>query len=116
MFRVIMLGLSSAERCLLTIPRKITIVNQSRGLVLASSPPSPAALAFPGHSSAEHSKEHKELFNHQKPVPAKHGTEFQLLNMPIMKFLKGETCTKARVEAILCGPMTGTCSPSEASQ
>lgn len=46
MFHVIMLGLSSAERCLLTIPRKITIVNQSRGPVPASSPPSPAALAL----------------------------------------------------------------------
>lgn len=48
MFHVIMLGLSSAERCLLTIPRKITIVNQSRGPVLASLPPSPAAPLFLG--------------------------------------------------------------------
>lgn len=43
-----MLSLSSAERCLLTIPRKITIVNQSRGPVRASLPHSPAALIFLG--------------------------------------------------------------------
>lgn len=76
----------------------------------------PCCSAFPGHSSTEQGKECKELLNHQKTVPAKHGTDFQLLNMPIMKFLKGETCTKARVEATLCGPMNGTRSPSGDSQ
>lgn len=76
----------------------------------------PWSFTFPGHSSTEQDKECKDLFNYQKTVPAKHGTDFQFLNMSIMKFLKGETRTKARVEAILCGPMNGTRSHSGASQ
>lgn len=56
MFHVIMLGLSSAERCLLTIPRKIIIVNQSRGPVFASLPPSPVTLLFLGIAALNETK------------------------------------------------------------
>lgn len=56
MFRVIMLGLSSAERCLLTIPRKITIVNQSGDPVPSSLPHSPTALLFLGAAALHKAK------------------------------------------------------------
>lgn len=67
------------------------------------SPPTPAAPLFLG-IAALNKAEDKALFNHQKAVPANHGTDFRLPSVPIMKFLKGGACTKAGAETILCGP------------
>lgn len=68
----------------------------------------PCCSDFSGHSSTEQGEECKESYLTIKRQ-CQPSTELNFISsVPIMKFSKGERCTTARVEAVLCGPINGT--------